>query len=207
LGCLHHKSGNDALQLEKLGGCKMTDNDIIWRDNYSRNNENEGSKHKRLENAAYEAAIEENRRNHARFVKISAAAFTILAALLAILIFRGSNFADDNRVAAIEKKLDRLEDEFIALKVYIASKLDQAIKEMERERQSLLTQNSSEENTPAPAQEEQDEEKPKVHKVLPGESLARISRYHGLTIQQLREYNKLGPDSVIHPGDELKLTP
>lgn len=185
----------------------MTDKNIIWRDNYSRDNENEGSKDKQLENVAYEAAIEENRRNHARFVKISAAAFIILAALLAILIFRGSNFADDNRVAAIEKKLDRLEDEFIALKVYIASKLDQAIKEMERERQSLLTQNSSEENVPAPAQEAQDEKKPKVHKVLPGESLARISRYHGLTIQQLREYNDLGPDSVIHPGDELKLTP
>ena len=185
----------------------MTEKNIIWRDNYSRNNVNERSKDVSYENIAYETAIEENRRKHARFVKISAAVFIILVALLAILIFRSRNFVDKNQVTDLEKKLDRLEREYTSLKVYIASKLDEAIKEMERERQALLTQNSSPADTPSPAQEEQDEDKPKVHKVQPGESLSRISRYHGLTIQQLREYNNLGPDSVIHPGDELKLTP
>lgn len=186
----------------------MTDNDIIWRDNYSRNNQNQESKSEGLENSAYETAIEELRRKHAKFVKIATAAFIVLAVILAILIFRSLNSVDENQVAATEKKLDRLEREFTSLKVYIASKLEEAIKEMERERQALLTQDSSPEaNTPSSEQEEQNEAKPKVHKVLPGESLARISRYHGLTIQQLREYNNLDPDSVIHPGDELKLTP
>ena len=185
----------------------MTDKDIIWRDNYSPTNTNEESKHQRFENAAYETAIEENHRNHAKFVKIATAGFVVLAILLAILIFRSLNSADENRVAAIEKKLDQLEDEFTSLKVYIASKLEEAIREMERERQSALSQNPSPSDTPAPEPEEQTEVKAKVHKVLPGESLSRISRYHGLTIQQLREYNHLGPDSVIHPGDELKLTP
>jgi LysM repeat protein len=185
----------------------MTDNDIIWRDNYSRSNKIEESKPERFENAANETAIEEIRGKHAKFVKIATAAFIILVALLAILLFRSRNSADENQVAAIEKKIDRLEREFTSLKIYIASKLDEAIKEMERERQSLLTQNSSPENTPSPEQEERADTKPKVHKVLPGESLARISRYHGLTIQQLRQYNHLGPDSIIHPGDELRLTP
>jgi hypothetical protein len=185
----------------------MTDKDIIWRDNYSPANVNEKSKHQRFENAAYETAIEENHRKQAKFVKTATAGFIVLAILLAILIFRSLNSADENRVAAIEKKLDRLEREFTSLKVYIASKLDEAIKEMERERQSGLSQNSAPSDEPSPEPEEQTEVKAKVHKVLPGESLARISRYHGLTIQQLREYNHLGPDSVIHPGDELKLTP
>ena len=186
----------------------MTDKDIIWRDNYSRNKINEENNSELYENRAYESAIEENHRKHVRFVKIATAGFIILAILLAILIFKNHNSATEDRVAAIEKKLDRLEREFTSLKVYIASKLDEAIKEMERERQALLTQNSSPEaNTPSSEQEEQHEAKPKVHKVQPGESLARISRYHGLTVQQLREYNHLGPDSIIHPGDELKLTP
>ena len=185
----------------------MTDKDIIWRDNYSPDNANEESKHQQFENVAYEAAIEENHRKHTKFVKIATGGFIVLAILLAILIFRSRNSAEENRVAAIEEKLDRLEREFTSLKVYIASKLEEAIKEMERERQSTLTQNTSPEDTPSPTQEEQTEDKPKIHKVLPGESLSRISRYHGLTIQQLREYNNLGPDSVIHPGDELKLTP
>ena len=186
----------------------MTDKDIIWRENYSRNNANDDSKHQRFENAAYETALEEIRTKHTKFVKIATAALLVLVAILAILLFRSLNSVDENQIAATEKKLDRLEREFTALKVYIASKLEEAIKEMERERQSLLTQDSSpEENTPSSEQKEETEAKPKVHKVLPGESLARISRYHGLTIQQLREYNQLGPDSIIHPGDELRLTP
>ncbi len=185
----------------------MTDKNIIWRDNYSPDDTNDESKHHRVENAAYEAAIEELRGKHAKFVKIVTAVFAVLVALLAILIFRSLNSVNENQVAAVEKKLDRLEREFTSLKVYIASKLDEAIKEMERERQAMLTQNSSPENTPVPEEEELTETKPKIHKVLPGESLARISRYHGLTVQQLLEYNNLGPDSVIHPGDELKLTP
>ena len=110
-------------------------------------------------------------------------------------------------MAEIEEKLDRLERDFTSLKVYIASKLEEAIKEMERERQSMITQNQTPTDTVSPEPEEQTDAKPKIHKVLPGESLSRISRYHGLTVQQLREYNHLGPDSVIHPGDELKLTP
>ena len=185
----------------------MTDKDFIWRDNYSRSNEKEESKQERFENAADESAIEENRRKHAKFVKTTAAGFIVLAILLAVLIFKSRNSATEDRVAAIEQKLDRLEREFTSLKVYIASKLEDAIKEMERERQSIITENQSPTDKPSPEQEEQAETKPKTHKVLPGESLSRISRYHGLTVQQLREYNHLGPDSVIYPGDELRLTP
>ena len=185
----------------------MTDKDFIWRDNYSRNNENEEGKQEQFENAAYETAIAENRRKHAKFVKIATAGFIFLAILLAVLIFQSRNYATEKRLADVENKLDRLESDFTSLKVYIASKLEEAIKEMERERQPLSMQNQTPADKPSPEQEEQTEAKPKLHKVLPGESLSRISRYHGLTVQQLREYNHLGPDSVIHPGDELRLTP
>ncbi len=185
----------------------MTDKDFVWHDNYSRNYDKENDRIETYENLRYEAAIEELRKKHSRFVKITAAAILILVILLGVAIVKGRQLAGKNQVLAIEKRLDRLDGDFTSLKVYIASKLDQAIKEMERDRNTTPTQNSSAANPPSPDQEKQAEAEPKVHKVLPGESLSRISRYHGLTIQQLRDYNNLGPDSIIHPGEELKLTP
>jgi LysM repeat protein len=183
----------------------MTDKDFVWRDNYSRNNDNEKDKFERYENIRYERAIEELQKKHSRFLKITAAAFSIFIILLMVMIFKSQKLADKNKV--FEQRLDRLETEFTSLKVYIASKLDQAIKEMERDRNTTPAQNSSSAKTPSPAQKEQNDVKPKVHKVLAGESLSRISRYHGLSIEQLRDYNNLDSDSIIHPGQELKLTP
>ena len=185
----------------------MTDKDFVWHDNYSRNYDKENDKIQTYENVRYETAIEELQKKHSRFVKITAAAILILVILLSVVISKGRQLAEKNQVLAIEKNLDRLDGEFTSLKVYIASKLDQAIKEMERDRNPTTPQESSSTDTASSAQEEQKEAKPKVHKVLPGESLSRISRYHGLTVQQLRAYNNLGPDSVIYPGEELKLTP
>jgi LysM repeat protein len=185
----------------------MTDKDIVWRDNFSRNNDNEKDKFESYENIRYETAIEELRRKHSRFIKITAAAFAIFVILLVIIIFKSQKLADKNQLLTIEKRLDRLEAEFTALKKYIASKLDQAIKEMERDRNTTTTQDSSSAKTTPTAQKEQNNVEPKVHKVLPGESLARISRYYGLSIKQLRDYNNLDSGSIIYPGQELKLTP
>ena len=185
----------------------MTDKDFVWRDNYSRNNDNENDKFESYENIRYETAIEELREKHARFLKITAAVFSIFVILLMVMIYKSQKSADKNQVLIIGQRLDRLETEFTSLKVYIASKLDQAIKEMERDRNPAPARNPSPAAAPAPAQAEQNQAKPKVHKVLAGESLSRISRYHGLSIQQLREYNNLDANSIIYPGQELKLTP
>ena len=185
----------------------MSDKDIVLHDNYSRNNHNEKDKFESYENNRYETAIQELRKKHSRFLKITAVASSIFVILLIVIIYKSQKLAEKNQVLAIEKRLDRLEAEFTSLKIYIASKLDQAIKEMERDRNKTTTQNSSSEKTPPPVQKEQNDVKPKVHKVQPGESLARISRYTGLSVKQLRDYNNLDADSIIHPGQELKLTP
>jgi LysM repeat protein len=60
---------------------------------------------------------------------------------------------------------------------------------------------------PKPAKQKQKEIKSTVHKVQAGETLYRISRRYGLTIDQLLKYNKLTPETKIHPGQELKLAP
>jgi len=139
---------------------------------------------------------------------IAAVVFLIFVILFVVVLSQSQDLADKNQVLEIEKRLDRIETkftslktEFTSLKTYIASKLDQAIQEMERDRNKIVTQN------PPFEQDEQQNIKPKVHKVLAGESLSRISRYYGLTIKQLRDYNNLEPNAKIYPGQELKINP
>ena len=184
----------------------MTDKGFVWHDNYSRNNDNEDGNFESNENITDETAMEEYRKKYSRFMKIAAVVLSIFIILLAVLLIKSRNLADKKQVETIEERLDRLEAEFTSLKTYIASKLDQAIKEMERDRRSTTTQKVSPPTPPA-EQKEQKALTPKVHKVLPGESLSRISRYYGLTIDQLRVYNNLDANSIIYPGQELKLTP
>jgi LysM repeat protein len=187
--------------------CEMTGNNFVFRDNYSRNKENEAEDLEIDENITYQTVMEAHSKKHSKLLKIATALFLILFILLTVLIFKSRNSADKKQVATIEKRLDRLEAEFTSLKTYIASKLDQAIKEMERDRRPPTEEQASPEKTPPPVQNEQKNVNPKVHKVLPGESLARISRYYGLSVRQLRDYNNLGSNSIIYPGQELKLTP
>ena len=108
---------------------------------------------------------------------------------------------------AIDKRLDRLEADFTLLTTEFASKLDRAIKEMERDKHTTAKQKIPSAKTPSPPQKEQKDVEPKVHKVHAGESLSRISRYYGLSIEQLRDFNNLEPNATIYPGQELKLTP
>ena len=185
----------------------MTDKEIIWRDNYNRPNHDDEIRGEGNKNTEYQSAIEDLQKKHSRLVKISAVVFIIFGILLGVLIYRGMNLVDKNQAADLEKKFDRLESDFTSLKKYIASKLDQAIKEMERDRRAAATQYSSPAKTESTAKKEQKETGPKVHKVQRGESLARIGKYYGLTAEQLRLYNNLQPNSIIHPGQELRLAP
>ena len=185
----------------------MTEKEIIWRDNYNRPNYNEEAGEEFYHYTIFQSALEELQKKHSRFVKISAAVFLIFGVLLALLIFRSLNLPDKIQVIAIEKNFDRLEGDFTSLKKFIASKLDQAIQEMERDRRAAMTQNSTPAKTQPAAEKKPKEAGPKVHKVQRGESLARIGRYYGLTAEQLRLYNNLEPNSIIHPGQELRLAP
>ena len=43
------------------------------------------------------------------------------------------------------------------------------------------------------------------HVVQKGETLYSISKQHGLTVEQLRGFNKLDKDSLLQPGQKLSL--
>jgi LysM repeat protein len=180
-----------------------TDKDRVWHDSY-----NKEDKIDPYENDTDGTANEVYRKVFSKLLIIAAVISLIFVILFVVVFSQSQDLADKKQVLAIEKRLGRLETEFTslkteftALKTYIASKLDQAIQEMERDKNTIVTQK------PPFEQEEQQSIKPKVHKVLAGESLSRISRYYGLTIEQLRDYNNLKPNATIYPGQELKLNP
>jgi LysM repeat protein len=48
---------------------------------------------------------------------------------------------------------------------------------------------------------------PIYHEVKAKETLYQISRRYGLTVDDLRKLNRLTPETVIHPGQKLIVTP
>jgi len=48
---------------------------------------------------------------------------------------------------------------------------------------------------------------PVYHEVKPKETLYQISRRYGLTVDDLRKFNRLTPETVIHPGQKLIFSP
>lgn len=46
---------------------------------------------------------------------------------------------------------------------------------------------------------------PRQYEVRPGDSLARIAREHGVSIEEITRWNRIGRSSLIHPGQELVL--
>ena len=45
-----------------------------------------------------------------------------------------------------------------------------------------------------------------TYKVRSGDSLSKIANRYSVTVAQIREWNKLGTSSIIHPGQRLKIT-
>jgi len=179
-----------------------TDIDFVWHSNYSEEDQIDSYEH-----VTNEPSYDSQRKWFSIPMVAGAVGFSILAVLLIVVLSKSQNYTEKKQVWALEKKLDRLEAEFISLKTYIASKLDQAIKEIEQDRYTTATKNATPAKTPPSAQKELKDDKQKVHIVLAGESLSRISRYYGLTIEQLREYNNLDLNATIHPGQKLELSP
>jgi hypothetical protein len=49
--------------------------------------------------------------------------------------------------------------------------------------------------------------KPRYHEVRSGETLYRIARNHGITVEELCRHNNISPEQPIHPGQRLMVAP
>jgi len=188
--------------VDDCGEIHMTDKDFVMHesdlnddaiDNYGRE--------------TYGNADLVNRQELSKLLKIAGVVFLIFVILFIFVISKIQNLQDKKQVLAIEKRLDRLETDFTLLTTDLASKLDQTINELKPKKQTTAKQKASAAKTPPPSNKEQKDVEPKIHKIQAGDTLYQISQQYGLTLEQLRDYNNLEPNTIIYPGQELKLTP
>jgi len=117
------------------------------------------------------------------------------------------------RLGNQEQNLDRLDKKTGRFESTVTTQIDQIIKEL-----GVLHQKTSHISTAAAPQPNTADKKQPVaskkaesaaqfHQVQPGETLYRISRRYGLSIEQLRAYNDLAANAAIYPGQKLKLSP
>jgi len=105
-----------------------------------------------------------------------------------------------DRLDELEEKLSLISERYDSFNGTVTTQIDQIIKEL-----GLLHQKSSQ--TLKPVKSDQKRTTPKIHQVRAKETLWSISRQYGLTLDQLRSYNNIGPKATIQPGQRLKLTP
>jgi LysM repeat protein len=103
------------------------------------------------------------------------------------------------RLDELEEKLSLISERYDSFNGTVTTQIDQIIKEL-----GLLHQKSSQ--TLKPVKSDQKRTTPKIHQVRAKETLWSISRQYGLTLDQLRSYNNIGPKASIQPGQRLKLT-
>ena len=206
---------------------ETSDKDFVM----TNNNEDEKALHND-ENEAYEPYDETYAKPSSLPLILTGVGILVLIILSIMVLSRAQDLAGKKQVLALESKLDQLErklgdlkqidriagetpenqfnllnDRLAKLETSITAKIDQLITDLEGTKSTTASKPKTKTEAPPPAKQKQKEIKLTVHKVQAGDTLYRISRHYGLTIDQLRKYNKLTPNTKIYPGQELKLAP
>jgi len=125
-----------------------------------------------------------------------------------------------NRLDRIEARLHDLEAEVRAQKNTVgkdlaattdedkttAQKLDLLTKKVELLQQKTDSAVKEPRADRTAAAQRIEENSPKYHVVARGETLYRIAMKYGLTVDALRNLNRMSPDQSIHPGQKLMVT-
>jgi LysM repeat protein len=112
----------------------------------------------------------------------------------------------EKQLALLDKKTNQLEST-------VTTQIDQIIKELGKLHQKVAQKPAFKSSTKKavakkqPVASKKTESPAKFHQVQAGDTLYRISRQYGLSVDQLRSYNNLAPNAAIYPGQNLKLSP
>lgn len=182
----------------------------------------------------YYGSTSGNSGGHAfKHIYIAIGGFLILIVLCVVLIARTYSLAEKAQLLALESRLEQLEGRLGSLEgegglsqtggsgnqlILLTERLDQLeanmtarinsmVKELNAPPPKTASQAVQKTETSNQLPVEKKETKAKMHTVKQGETLYRISRRYNLSVDQLREYNKLGAKADIYPGQQLKVTP
>jgi LysM repeat protein len=125
------------------------------------------------------------------------------------------------QVARLQQELSTMGKRLNGFESTVSTQIDQIIKELGALHQKLdqapaaraQALPAAEKKTAAAAPKKSAAAAPKqspaakFYQVQAGDTLYRISRRFGLTVEQLQRYNNITPDAAIHPGQKLRLTP
>jgi LysM repeat protein len=167
-----------------------------------------------------------------KHIYIAIAGFLTLIILCVVLIARTYSLAEKAQLLALESRLEQLDGRLGSLEgegvlsqtggsgnqlILLTERLDQLeanmtarINNMVKELNTLPPKPAPESvqkaETPKKAPAAKIETKTKMHTVKQGDTLYRISQRYKLSVDQLREYNKLGAKAAIYPGQQLHVT-
>jgi LysM repeat protein len=164
---------------------------------------------------------------------IVVAGFFILIVLSIVLIARTYSLAEKAQLLALQSRIEQLESHLGSLEgegglssaggpgnqlILLTERLDQLEANMTARIASIANQLQAAPHPSAPvavpeakaaaaAPAAQKETQAKIHTVKKGETLYRISRQYNLSVEQLRQYNKMDANASIYPGQKLNVSP
>jgi LysM repeat protein len=168
-----------------------------------------------------------------KHIYVAIAGFFILILLSIVIIARTYSLAEKTQLLALQSRLEQLENRLGSLEgegglsstggsgnqlILLTERLDQLEANLTARMANMANQLQSaphlstpaataEAKTPAAPIADQKETKSKIHTVQKGETLYRIGRQYNLTVEQLRQYNKLDAKASIYPGQKLNVSP
>lgn len=116
-----------------------------------------------------------------------------------------------NRIESLDKRmslLDKLRTELEisimgrldSLEASISMRMDQKVKELDTLHMEARQKTPDKKKVVKVSKKKTES---RYHEVSAGETLYRISRQYGLTVEELRRLNQISPESVIHVGQKL----
>jgi LysM repeat protein len=103
------------------------------------------------------------------------------------------------------KKFDLFVDRFDRFETSMSLKMDIINNELYTSKKK--SKQAAERKKPEKTKISKEIKHPIYHEVKPKETLYQISRRYGLTVDDLRKLNRLTPETVIHPGQKLIVSP
>jgi LysM repeat protein len=179
--------------------------------------------HIRDENTEDPDGTQKGKKSQKQFLVFAAAAVLILI-IASSLLFKAHDRAlkvDINTVhlklTTLEMGVSRLEGEVKELRQFVSERkepethptprIDELSRRMDRlENRIAAVAPGPQASTPAP-EKTTPQTKAKYHEVRRGETLFRISKDYGLSLEQLCRLNQITPETPIQPGQKLLVSP
>lgn len=160
--------------------------------------------------------------------------FFILAVLLILLFTRSRSSEVESRILAIKNRMTKLEESiakyeaiddrvaqiweqaqtfeqfkerFDRTEASLILRMDHMAKNLDSMKKQMGKTSARKAKSSTTTAVSTKTAKKRFHTVKPGETLYKIGRQYGLTVEKMRHLNKLDDGALIHPGQKLLVSP